>query len=412
MKHIKLFLIFIIIFTNSLTAEVNTFDINLSLSSDFKMSSNHLKLSEIDKLFSGIKLSENFKNNFINNLDNENKHNIDFKNYVGLSYQNSKYKISLSFTDRIYTSYNLKKDFFEFVFFGNSKSIADTLNLNNSYFSALKYQQIKLGFSHVFENYQIGYKIGYLIGNNLIISNIENATLYTSQNITNILMDYTVSSTYSNEFSSSFFRRNGNGISVDLNFFKKTESKAYKIQILDFGYVKWLDNNNNYLDSNFVYSGIEITDDINISDTNFLSSTNLDKFNSESITYSFLPTQISFVIDSESKIQFIRSNKIGFNFLWYPTKFYEKISDIKFKDGMYKNGFAPQIYTESIIDLNYFLFSPILSYGGFSDNLNIGTKLTFGKSNNFCIGSYNLESLLQQRESNNVSIYLQLKLSL
>ena len=313
MKHIKLLLIFVIIFTNSLTAEVNTFDINLSLNSDFKMSSNHLKLSEIDKLFSGTKLSENFKNNFINNLDNENKHNIDFKNYVGLSYQNSKYKISLSFTDRIYTSYNLKKDFFEFVFFGNSRSISDTLNLNSSYFSALKYQQIKLGSSHNFKNYQIGYKIGYLIGNNLIISNIENATLYTSQNITNILMDYTVSSTYSNEFSSSFFRRNGNGISVDLNFFKKTESKAYKIQILDFGFVKWLDNNNNYSDSNFVYSGIEITDDINISDTNFLSNTNLDKFSSESNTYSFLPTQISFVIDSESKIQFVRSSKIGFN---------------------------------------------------------------------------------------------------
>ena len=32
------------------------------------MGSNHQKLSEIDKLFSGIKLSENFKNNFINNL--------------------------------------------------------------------------------------------------------------------------------------------------------------------------------------------------------------------------------------------------------------------------------------------------------------------------------------------------------
>ena len=410
MKHIKLFLIFIIIFTNSLTAEVNTFDINLS--SDFKMSSNHLKLSEIDKLLSGIKLSENFKNNFINDLDNENKHNIDFKNCLGLSYQNSKHKISLSLTDRIYTSYNLKKDFFEFVFFGNSRSISDTLNLNNSYFSALKYQQIKLGSSHSFKNYQIGYKIGYLIGNNLISSNIENATLYTSQNITNILIDYNVSSTYSNEFSSSFFRGNGNGISVDLNFFKKTESKDYEIQILDFGFIKWLDNNNNYSDSNFVYSGIEITDDINISDTNFLSNTNLDKFRSESNTYSFLPTRISIVIDSESKIQFIRSNKIGFNFLWYPTKFYEKISDIKFKDGMYKNGFAPQIYTESIIDLNYFLFSPILSYGGFSDNLNIGTKLTFGKSNNFCIGSNNLESLLQQRESNNVSIYLQLKLSL
>ena len=410
MKHIKLFLIFIIIFTNSLTAEVNTFDINLS--SDFKMSSNHLKLSELDKLFSGIKLSENFKNNFINNLDNENKHNIDFKNCLGLSYQNSKYKISLSFTDRIYTSYNLKKDFFEFVFFGNSRSISDTLNLNNSYFSALKYQQIKLGSSHSFKNYEIGYKIGYLIGNNLISSNIENATLYTSQNITNILMDYNVSSTYSNEFSSSFFRGNGNGISIDLNFFKKTESKAYEIQILDFGFINWLDNNNNYSDSNFVYSGIEITDDINISDTNFLSNTNLDKFRSESNTYSFLPTRISIVIDSESKIQFIRSNKIGFNLLWYPTKFYEKISDIKFKDGIYKNGFAPQIYTESIIDLNYFLFSPILSYGGFSDNLNIGTKLTFGKSNNFYIGSNNLESLLQQRESNNVSIYLQLKLSL
>ena len=410
MKYIKLLLVFITIFANSLTAEVNTFDINLS--SDFKISSNHLELSEIDKLFSGINLSENFKNNFINNLDNENKHNIDFKNYVGLSYQNSKYKISLSFTDRIYTSYNLKKDFFEFVFFGNSRSISDTLNLNNSYFSALKYQQVKLGSSHNFGNYQIGYKIGYLIGNNLISSNIENATLYTSQNITNILMDYNVSSTYSNEFSSSFFRGNGNGISIDLNLLKKTESKAYKIQILDFGFINWLDNNNNYSDSNFVYSGIEITDDINIGDTNFLSNTNLDKFSSESNTYSFLPTQISIVIDSESKIQFIRSNKIRFNFLWYPTKFYEKISDIKFKDGIYKNGFAPQIYTESIIDLNYFLFSPILSYGGFSDNLNFGTKLTFGKSNNFCIGSYNLESLLQQRESNNVSIYLQLKLSL
>ena len=110
MKHIKLFLFLLIIFTNSLTAKVNTFDIHLK--SDFKMSSNHLKLSELDKLFSGIKLSENFKNNFINNLDNENKHSIDFKNFVGLSYQNSKYKFSLSFTDRIYTSYNFKKDFF------------------------------------------------------------------------------------------------------------------------------------------------------------------------------------------------------------------------------------------------------------------------------------------------------------
>ena len=82
--------------------------------------------------------------------------------------------------------------------------------MNNSYFSALKYQQIKLGSSHSFKNYQIGYNIGYLIGNNLINSNIENATLYTSQNITNILIDYNVSSTYSNEFSSSFFRGNGN----------------------------------------------------------------------------------------------------------------------------------------------------------------------------------------------------------
>ena len=125
------------------------------------------------------------------------------------------------------------------------------------------------------------------------------------KNITNILMDYNVSSTYSNEFSSSFFRGNWNGISIDLNFFKKTESKAYEIQILDFGFIKWLDNNNNYSDSNFVYSGIEITDDINISDTNFLSNTNLDKFNSESNTYSFLPTQICFVIDSKSKIQWI-----------------------------------------------------------------------------------------------------------
>ena len=298
------------------------------------------------------------------------------------------------------------------MFFGNSRSISDTLNLNNSYFSALKYQQIKLGSSHSFRSYQIGYKIGYLIGNNLISSNIENAILYTSQNITNILMDYNISSTYSNEFSSSFFIRNGNGISVDLNILKKIESKAYKIQILDFGFIKWLDNYNNYSDSNFVYSGIEITDDINISDTNFLRNTSLDKFSSESKTYSFLPTQISFVIVSESKIQFIRSNKIGFSFLWYPTKFYEKIGDIKFKDGLNKNGFVPQIYTESIFDLNYFLFSPILSYGGFSDNLNIGTKLSFGKSNNFCIGSYNLESILQQRESNNISIYLQLKFSL
>ncbi len=410
MKHIKLSLIFIIIFTNSLTTEANTFDINLT--SDLKMSSNHLKFSEIDKLLSGIKLSENFKNNFIDNTYKENKHNIDFKNYLELTYLNSKYKINLSFTDRIYTSYNVKKDFFEFIFFGNSRSISDTLNFNESYFSALKYQQIKLGSTHNFKNYQIGYKIGYLIGNNLISTNIENATLYTSQNITNILMDYNVSSTYSNEFSSSFFRRNGNGISVDLNFSKKTESKSYKIQILNFGFIKWLDNNNNYSDSNFIYSGIEITDDINISDSNFFSKTSLDKFSSESKTYSFLPTQISFFIDTESKIQFIRSNKIGFNFLWYPTKFYEQISDIKFKDGLNKNGFAPQIYTESIFNLNYFLFSPIVSYGGFSNNLNVGIKLSFGKSNNFCIGSYNLESLLQQRESNNVSIYLQLKLSL
>ena len=86
-----------------------------------------------------------------------------------------------------------------------------------------------------------------------------------------------------------------------LKFFKKTESKAYKIQILDFGFIKWLDNNNNYSDSNFVYSGIEITDDINISDTNFLSNTNLDKFRSESNTYSFLPTRISILLTQNQK---------------------------------------------------------------------------------------------------------------
>ena len=110
-----------------------------------------------------------------------------------------------------------------------------------------------------------------------------------------------------------------------LKFFKKTESKVYKIQILDFGFIKWLDNNNNYSDSNFVFSGIEITDDINISDTNFLSNTNLDKFRSESNTYSFLLTRISIFIDSESKIQFIRSNKIGFNFCGIQQNFMKKL---------------------------------------------------------------------------------------
>jgi len=104
---------------------------------------------------------------------------LSIRSKTGVSFSKkafaNKIGYSLGFYDRIEVDFGFSKDLFNLVFFGNEMFMGKQINLNNTYLSATKFQQINIALSRIIQlsnanqyipsQIEVGLGYSYLIGN-------------------------------------------------------------------------------------------------------------------------------------------------------------------------------------------------------------------------------------------------------
>ena len=80
----------------------------------------------------------------------------------------------------------------------------------------------------------------------------------------------------------------------------------------------------------------------------------------------------------------------------------------KVLQGFYESGYAPYFYLKTVAKTKYALLIPQISIGGYSKKLSFGLSTQFGNKVPIRIGSRHLESIFKGKESNSLSVYLQI----
>ena len=104
---------------------------------------------------------------------------LSIRSKTGISYSKkafaNKIGYSLGIYDRAEVDFGFSKDLFDLVFFGNEMFMGGKINLNNTYLSATKFQQINIGLSRIIQlsndnqympsQIEVGLGYSHLIGN-------------------------------------------------------------------------------------------------------------------------------------------------------------------------------------------------------------------------------------------------------
>ena len=84
---------------------------------------------------------------------------------------------------------------------------------------------------------------------------------------------------------------------------------------------------------------------------------------------------------------------------WYPYIDDTPLSFLKIKQGFKQSNFKNLYFINSIIKTKYYDLIPKLSYGGYSQDTNLGLALAKGKKNKLILGTYNLLDLINNNET-------------
>ena len=82
----------------------------------------------------------------------------------------------------------------------------------------------------------------------------------------------------------------------------------------------------------------------------------------------------------------------------------------KIQQGIKESNFSVLYYVKSNFRTQYFNINPSLSYGGYSNEYNIGLDLSLGNKNKLIFGTYHLEEMFNKEDAKALSFYLNIHL--
>jgi len=266
--------------------------------------------------------------------------------YVGVENKNI---IDMEFSD------NLFKLFFD----GNKQFAGDTVSVKDNHMNFLGYSQLKGGlvkkiitkrFQHTFMGV-----LAFNVGTSNLSTEIRNAKFYTDNE--GALLDTEIDMAYraiKNKSDSKIKFANGLGAGLDLYYnFKCDKGNNFSVALNDIGFVRWLKPYSSVIekDTSFVFEGIEIKEILDIdASTEDLNKDSIKNKINELIdkrpytTILPMTLQLYFYRELSKRIEVGAGLKHVFNTAHKPYYFV----DAKFY-------LLPQL-----------LFSPTLSYGGYS----------------------------------------------
>ena len=99
---------------------------------------------------------------------------------------------------------------------------------------------------------------------------------------------------------------------------------------------------------------------------------------------------------------------MGLNLKWQANQDNQLLSFEKVLEGFYESGYSPYFYFKTFANTKYALLIPQIAIGGYSQKLSIGITTQFGNKIPIRIGIQHLESIFKGKESNSLSVYLQI----
>ena len=99
---------------------------------------------------------------------------------------------------------------------------------------------------------------------------------------------------------------------------------------------------------------------------------------------------------------------VGFNLKWQANQDNQLLSFEKVLEGFYESGYSPYFYFKTFANTKYALLIPQIAIGGYYQKLSFGITTQFGNKIPIRIGTQHLESIFKGKESNSLSVYLQI----
>lgn len=219
---------------------------------------------------------------------------------------------------REFASLKFTDNFFELYFRGNKQFAGQSIDLGPVEYTNFGYQYLGYGLEYDLNKKEtIGATINLLKGTRFTDVSMPTASLFTAQDgdSLNFAADINLAKADNTQSSLSSFQ--GFGTSFDLSYKKMFGSNSLEVNINDLGFISWSGLNTFQANSEWAFTGVEISDILNINGDEFNgvepdSLSNLLGIKNEvSNKFYFLPTKImaqyNYMLDH--KIQLSISSK-------------------------------------------------------------------------------------------------------
>lgn len=406
----KILLAYLLPFT--LIAQEKTHE--LEWKSNFLFESNGLNKDFLDNMLYGGYITNEMKSEWIASGDENNIINSEISNGINYTYNFTKHRIHFEIKDVNRLNANFTDDLLRLALEGNFNYQSQNLNFDNTVIRANRYQQYKITYATTIKKIMLSTGISYLGGNYHLSYIMDRGNLYTAELGSLIELEYNMNAFVTDTAKLSAFTNNGNGIAVDLRSDFKIQDFKLELAISDLGFISWKPSSIGLsTDSTFTFQGIEIDNIFNFNDS--ILEANLiteDIINTRNTSFkSYIPATIQISISGKTKYKYLKIYQIGIIKRWQPYLDNKVLSFSKINQGFKESNFSSLYYIQSVINTRHLDLTPELSYGGYTNDLNIGLALSKGKINKIIIGTQHLEDIFSGDNAKSISVYLSIKKS-
>jgi hypothetical protein len=394
-----------LIFVQPLFCQNNT----VGIKSEVNFESNSLNFDFINSLLYGGRINEETKKNWINLCKQENKIYSIFKNdfFFKRKFKENTLNFIISDINKIDIVFN--KDLLKLVLHGNFDYQDQTLNFDNTHIRAERYQKYNLQYEFTSKEKLIKIGLSYLKGNHNISLNINNGSLYTALYGEYLDVNYDVNGYITDTSNINIFQNNGNGVALDFAIKFKAGENKINFYINDLGFIKWNKNSINFAaDSTFSFIGIDIDNIYDFNDSIFNNITdNQNYINNQTIPYkSYVSANIGLNIKTNSTIKKFNHFIFGLHSKWQPYIFKKDKLSTLISNGFSQSNYKPLFYISSEMGHKKIKLLPRLSYGGYSEDLNIELSIKIESKISLILGTKHLEDLIINEGSKSFSLFL------
>ena len=345
---------------------------------------------------------------------------LSIRSKTGISYSKkafaNKIGYSLGIYDRTEVDFGFSKDLFDLVFFGNEMFMGQQINLNNTYLSATKFQQINIALSRIIQlsnvnqyipsQIEVGLGYSHLIGNHHVDFTTNDSYIEMGNDGEYINTNLNFSANIADTNKLDLFGSQGSGYALDLLLNLKKDENNIHFSIADLGNINWKKNAINYTSKKEInFSGLEIDNLLTINDS--LIQLQLDSL--ADINYVTKGSDFRTYLATTYHLAYKRDLNINSDFL--KNIDYIVVGRIgKNRKGSIPANFKPQYYVGTNFSHKGLHIKTSYSVGGYSKSawqMELGQNI-FRQHFQFVLGTYHFGSIFKGINNSNADFYFSL----